>query len=122
MSGFQPNIIRYFITQSDIRVRFRYSRKTRIITRGILKTVISIVSRETEVLRENEQEVLEIKRHCNKNKKCLWWANQYIGHGEAGLLEFEDIKRNFQNWAEMKNPEYKILKNVGQLQKVLPHM
>ena len=29
------------------------------------------ISREREILRKNQKEMLEIKKHCNRNKECL---------------------------------------------------
>lgn len=32
------------------------------------------VSREMEILRESQKEMVAIKKHCNSTEKCLRWA------------------------------------------------
>ena len=39
-----------------------------------LQEQIGSVSRTMEILRENQKEMLKIKKHCNRNEECLWMA------------------------------------------------
>ena len=48
------------------------------------------VSRE-EILRKNQKEMLEIKKHCNRNEECLNGLSSKLDMIDKRIFELKDI-------------------------------
>lgn len=65
------------------------------------------INGETEFVRAK---ISSNKKHCNKNKECLWWAHEYIPmkkvrmikntHSETSKTQMQRFKRNENDAAE----------------------
>ena len=78
------------------------------------------VSRE-EILRKNQKEMLEIKKHCNRNEECLNGLSSKLDMIDKRIFELKDIliessETEKKNRLKRKRTEYPRL--MGHIKKM----